>query len=176
MTTATAPAPEPPSLFNQVAKLAGILGSAHFPTGDRAALKRMAPDQPPPLAFYRFAFRELPDHWERQCSAWQTLTAALALSSNQGNPHNPQRPLGRALAEQGYSEARLERLLAAEGDTLNILLLRAARFLAAKGETVDTVDWTDAARLLLTGSDAAQEQIRRGIAGDFYRHLDNNKD
>jgi CRISPR system Cascade subunit CasB len=173
MTTVTNAAPEPPSLWASIAKIAGILASEHFSTGDRAALKRMAPDQPPPLAFYRFAFRELPENWERHRAAWQTLTAAMALSSNHGNPHNPKRPLGRVLAEQGYSEARLERLLAAEGDTLNTLLLRAARFLAAKGEAVD---WADGARLLLTVSDDGREQIRREIAGDFYRNLDNNKD
>lgn len=168
MTTATTPATETESLWASIARLAGILSSEHFPSGDRAALKRMAPDQRPPLAFYRLAFRELPEGWESRRFAWQTLTAGLALASNQGNPHNRNQPLGRALAEQGYSEARLERLLAAEGDTLHILLLRAARFLAAKGETVD---WTDAARLLLTSSDGGKEQIRREIARDFYRNL-----
>jgi CRISPR system Cascade subunit CasB len=172
MTTATTPAPETETLWASIARLAGILSGEHFPTGDRAALKRMAPDQPPPLAFYRFAFRELPEGWEYRRSAWQTLTAGLALSSNHGNPHNPQRPLGRALAEQAYSEARLERLLAAEGSALHTLLLRAARFLAAKGEAVD---WTDAACLLGLGP-KDHEQIRREIAGDFYRNLKDKKD
>lgn len=173
MTTATTPDTETETLWASIARLAGILSGEHFPTGDRAALKRMAPDRPPPLAFYRFAFRELPEGWQSRRSAWQTLTAGLALASNQGNPHNSNRPLGRALAEQGYSEARLERLLAAEDDTLHTLLLRAARFLTTKGETVD---WTDAARLLLTTADDGKEQIRREIARDFYRHLKDKKD
>ena len=173
MTTVTTSATEPETLWATIARLARRLSAEHFSTGDRAALKRMPPDQSPPLAFYRFAFRELPEGWEFQRPAWQALSAGLALSSNHGNPHSPQRPLGRVLAEQGYSEARLERLLAAEGDTLNILLLRAARFLAAKGEAVD---WTDAARLLLTTTDDGKEQIRREIAGDFYRNLKEKKD
>jgi CRISPR system Cascade subunit CasB len=160
----------PVGLRAVISRLAGLLAGEHFPAGDRAALKRMAPDQPPHLAFYRFAFRELPEGWEHQRAAWQTLTAGMALSSNHGNPHDPKRPLGRALAEQGYSEARLERLLAAEGDTLNTLLLRAARFLAAKGEAAD---WSDAARLLgLFSADRDHEQIRREIARDYYRNLD----
>ena len=46
--------------------------------------------------------------------------------------HRPDRGLGKALAEAGYSEARLERLLASEGDTRRSLLIRAARFLASK--------------------------------------------
>jgi len=122
MTTSSTPAPETESLWASIARLAGILSSEHFPTGDRAALKRMAPDQPPPLAFYRFAFRELPEGWEYRRPVWQTLIA---------------------------------------------------RFLAAKAEAVD---WTDAARLLLTYSDDGKEQIRREIAGDFYRNLKDKKD
>lgn len=173
MTTATSPAVETPSLQAIIARLAGTLGSEHFPTGDRAALKRMDPDQPPPLAFYRFAFRELPEGWEHRRSAWQTLTAGMALAGNQGNPHNRDRRLGRVLAEQGYSEARLERLLAASGETLETLLLRAIRYLVAKGETLD---WTDCARLLLVGDDDKRERTRREIAGDYYRNLKENKE
>jgi len=168
MTTATAPASEPDSLWGKIARLGGVLSGEHFPTGDRAALKRMAPDQPPPLAFYRLAFRELPDGWEYRRGAWQTLVAGMALRSGRDNPHNPKRPLGQALAQLSYSEARLERLLAAEGDTLHTLLLRAARFLAAKNESVD---WTDCARLLLAEGDR-HEQIRREIASDYYRNLE----
>jgi CRISPR system Cascade subunit CasB len=168
MTTATVPASEPDSLWGKIARLAGVLSGEHFPTGDRAALKRMAPDQPPPLAFYRLAFRELPEGWEYRRSAWQTLVAGMALRSGRDNPHNQKRPLGQTLAQLSYSEARLERLLAAEGDTLHTLLLRAARFLAAKNESVD---WTDCARLLLTADDR-HEQIRRKIAADYYRNLE----
>jgi len=169
MTTATVPAPEKDSLWSDIAHLGRLLSWERFPTGDRAALKRMAPDQPPPLAFYRLAFRELPDGWEYRRGAWQTLVAGMALRSGRDNPHNPKRPLGQALAQLNYSEARLERLLAAEGDTLNTLLLRAARFLAAKNESVD---WTDCARLLLATEDDKPEQIRREIAGDYYRNLE----
>lgn len=174
MTTATAPDPERSGLWQTIAKIAGILSGENFPGGDRAALKRMAPDQAPPLAFYRFAFRELPDGWERQLTAWQTLTAGIALMCVSQRPHDASQPLGRLLAEHKYSEARLERLLAAEGETLHTLLLRAARFLAAKKESVD---WTDCARLvLITANEAQHEKIRREIAGDYYRNLKDNKD
>lgn len=167
MTTATVPAPEKDSLWSDIARLGRLLSWEHFPTGDRAALKRMAPDRPPPLAFYRLAFRELPENWEYRLGEWQSMVAGMSLLSGHGNPHDPKRPLGKALARLNYSEARLERLLAAEGDTLNTLLLRAARFLAAKKEPVD---WTDCARLLLAEGDR-REQIRREIAGDYYRNL-----
>lgn len=173
MMTASFPVPETPSLWQIIACVAKTLGGEHFPSGDRAALKRMAPDRPPPLAFYRFAFRELPDGWEKQRGSWQTLIAGIALSANQGNPHNRNRPLGRVLAEQGYSEARLERLLAARSETLETLLLRAIRYLVAKGECLD---WTDCARLLLDSEDGKREEIRREIAGDYYRNLKENRE
>lgn len=165
----TASAPETDGFWAVIPRIAGILSGEHFPSSDRAALKRMAPDREPPLAFYRFAFRELPEDWEYQRQAWQAIATGMALSSGHGNPHSRGHPLGRVLAEHRYSEARLERLLAAEGDTLNTLLLRAARFLAAKKEPVD---WTDCARLLLaSGDDGKREQIRRKIAGDYYRNI-----
>lgn len=170
MTTATVPTPEKDSLWAKIPRLAGVLSSEHFPNGDRAALKRMAPDKPPPLAFYRLVFRELAGDWEGRQGACQALVSGMALLSGRKNPHKREQPLGEALAKLKYSEARLERLLAAEGDTLNTLLLRAARFLAAKNEAVD---WTDCARLLLaTKNGKDHEQIRREIASDYYRNLE----
>jgi CRISPR system Cascade subunit CasB len=171
MTTATAPTAqsERTGLWSDISSLARAISADHFPSGDRAALKRMAPDREPPLAFYRLAFSHLPEQWERQRSAWQTLVAGVAIMCAAPRPHDSGRPLGKVLAEHRYSEARLERLLAAEGDTLHTLLLRAARFLAAKKESVD---WTDFARLtLITTNDDQHEKIRREIAGDYYRNL-----
>ncbi|HCB12600.1 MAG TPA: type I-E CRISPR-associated protein Cse2/CasB [Gammaproteobacteria bacterium] len=168
----TLPAPEPPSLAHLIGQVAAIIGSENFPAGERAALKRLAPDRPPSLAFYRFCFqRRLPDGWQNKTGAWQTLLAGLALM---GTPaHNPKRPLGQALAEHRYSEARLERLLAAQDDVLYTLTLRVARFLAAKGESVN---WLDLAQLLLAQDRDKREAVRLKIAGDYYRHQNNEKD
>lgn len=156
---------EPPSLKSLIGRIAGIIGSEDFPTGERAALKRLAPDRPPSLAFYRFCFRYLPESWQRQVGAWQVILAGLALMGTQ--PHRPDRPLGQALAEQRYSEARLERLLAAQDEVLHTLTLRVARFLAAKGESVN---WLDLANLLLAQDRDKHEAVRLKIAGDYYRH------
>lgn len=157
--------PEPPSLGRLIARVAAIIGSEDFSTGERAALKRLAPGQPPSLAFYRFCFQHLPDGWQRQVGAWQVILAGLALMGTQ--PHRPDRPLGQALAEQRYSEARLERLLAAQDEVLHTLTLRVARFLAAKGESVN---WLDLANLLLAQDRDKHEAVRLKIAGDYYRH------
>lgn len=160
----TQPTPET-TLPSRIAQIAALIGSAHFPTGERAALRRMIPGQPPSLAFYRFALGHLPDWWDRNLDTqkdWVTVVAGIALMSP--NAHRPDRGLGVALADAGYVEARLERLLAAEGDTRRILLLRAARFLAAKSTACN---WLDAAQLLFTrGTD--RERLHQRIARDFY--------
>lgn len=99
------------------------------------------------------------------------MLAGLAVMGTQ--PHRPDRPVGQALAEHRYSEARLERLLMARDDVLYTLTLRLARFLAAKGENVN---WLDLANLLLTKDREAQEGVRLKIAGDYYRHQKTDKD
>ncbi|MFZ1830288.1 MAG: type I-E CRISPR-associated protein Cse2/CasB [Candidatus Competibacteraceae bacterium] len=163
--------PEPQSLARLIGRVAGMISSENFPSGDRAALKRLAPDRPPSLAFYRFCFLHLPEGWQNNIGAWQTLLAGLAVMGIK--PHRPDRPVGQALAEHRYSEARLERLLMARDDVLYTLTLRLARFLAAKGESVN---WLDLARLLLTKDREAQQAVRLKIAGDYYRHQKTDKD
>lgn len=158
----TSQAPEP-SLASQVAHIAGVLGSHGFPTGERASLRRLSPGHPS-VAFYRFALRHLPGDWELHLHDWITLVAGMALMSP--TAHRPDRGLGKALADAGYSEARLERLLAAEGSTRRALLLRTVRFLGAKATPFN---WSDAAQLLLVQDEDKRERLHRRIARDFYR-------
>lgn len=161
------------SLAARIGKLAHVLAAEHFPNADRAALKRHATGQPPPLAFYRLWLRYLNDELpsENQTQAWALIAWGLALMGR--NAHRPDRPLGRTLAEAGYSEARLERLLQAPDDVRFELFTSAVRFMAAKGEGFD---WCDAARLLLTTDAEKREQIHRRIAADFYRHQRTDKE
>lgn len=151
-------------LASLIARLTAVLGHPDFPAGDRAALKRMVPGQPPPLEFYRFALRHLPDNWEGHLEDWLTLISAMALMG--ANAYQKGRSFGQALAEEGFSEARLERLLAADDEGRRALFLRAVRYLASKGASFE---WEQAARLLLTRDDARRQEINRRIATDFYR-------
>jgi CRISPR system Cascade subunit CasB len=155
-----------PDLLGSIGRIAGIITSDGFPSGDRAALKRLSPGKPPPLAFYRFAFRHLPEGWEIQEKAWMTIVGGITLMFP--HPHHPDRPVGRALAEAGFPESRLERLLDSDQDVLKTLLLRAARFLSAK---METINWNDFARLLLTKDPNKLEATRLKIARDYYRNL-----
>jgi CRISPR system Cascade subunit CasB len=153
------------SLPKTIGRIAALLDSTDFPNGQRAALRRNTPGRPPNLDFYRFAFMNLPSEWVHNRDAWMTIVAGIAIMHPQA--HRPDRPMGRALAESGYSESRLERLLAAEGEVLCQLVMRAARFLAAKNESAN---WIDFASLMLTTHDAEKrERARMRIASDFYR-------
>lgn len=155
------------TLAGTVARLAGVIASPHYPTADRAALRRWAPGQPMPLAFYRLWLRhagsDLPP--ESQTAAWMALAWGLA---TMGHAHQSERALGQALAESRYSEGRLERLLAAPHALRTDLFMSAVRFLAAKNERFD---WSEAAAFLLATDTDKRESIHRRIASNYYRHL-----
>lgn len=167
--TAPAPtAPVEPTLGSDVARLAGVIGSPHFPGGDRAALRHWAPGQPVPLAFYRLWLRHLGSDLppENRTEAWMAIAWAIATLGE--GCHDPKRPFGQALAESGYSEGRLERLLSAPDDVRIDLFMSAVRFLAAQGERFDG---RDAAQLLLTLDADKREGLHRRIATAYFRHL-----
>lgn len=156
------------SLGTSIGRIASILSSERFPTGDRAALRRITPGETPSLAFYRFAFEYLPDNWDATAGSrkdWMTLVAGMAVMSP--DAYRPDRRFGTALAEGGYAESRLERLLSAKDDARRILFLRAVRFLRAK---TLPFNWVDAARLLLTRDVEKREAVHRQIARNFFAH------
>ncbi len=82
------------------------------------------------------------------------------------NAHNIGVGLGKALGLEGYSEARLERLLLSKDDVRRILFLRAVRFLAAKSKPFN---WLDGARFLLVRDAGKKEALNLRIARDFYQ-------
>jgi CRISPR system Cascade subunit CasB len=151
-----------------VARIARLLAQAHYPNGDRAALKRWSPGQPLPLAYYRLWLQHLRAEppSDAQAIPWMATVWGLALAGV--DAHRPQRPLGRALAESGFAQARLERLLSAPEALRLDLYGSAVRFLGAKGEGCN---WTEWARYLLTHDPEARERLHRGIARSYYQHL-----
>lgn len=151
-----------------VPEMAAVLKSENFPSGERAALKRMGMDGEAPLAFHRFVLRHVdpPLQADSLMKVWRTLICSLAIQRDGG--FDPARPLGQSLAETGYSEKRLERLLSASGETLYRLALRAARQIAAKGVSAD---WRQMADLLFSRDPGGRETVNRRIARDYYRTL-----
>jgi CRISPR system Cascade subunit CasB len=156
------------SLAATVGRLAQRIGAAHFSNGDRAALRRWAPGQPLPLAFYRLWLRQMDGELpaEANTEAWMLLAWSLATLG--ADAHAPERPWGQALAESGFAEGRLERLLSAPADVRPDLFMAAMRFLAARGERFD---FAEAARFLLTTDEGKREHVHRRLAQAFYRHL-----
>ena len=163
MTRQRSPADDRPALATTIAALAHRIDT--LDPGDRAVLRRGDPEAEPSLVFVKLALRTpLPD-WEANVPAWQTIAAGMALLLPPGG-RSAGPGLGRALADSDFSEARLERLLAAEGATLRGLFLRACRFLAARSVAID---WLDAARLLLTRKPDAARQARLHVATSYFR-------
>lgn len=155
---------EPKPLALTVELLASALASGEVGAGDTAILKRMEIHQRPSVAFMRIAYRYLPEQWENQTLQWMAITAGMAWMNP--HSHNKGSRVGQVLAEHGYSEIRLERLLSADQAVLPMMLMRAAYFLSARQSPVD---WTEFASLLLVEEQDECERIRLAIARDFYR-------
>ncbi|NBB84656.1 MAG: hypothetical protein GVY12_00305 [Bacteroidetes bacterium] len=100
-------------------------------SGDRAELRRISPERPFTPALWKLLLdmdqHDAPpwsaqEQWERR---WATLLMGLAFCAEL---HDYTRSLGSALAEAGYSELRLVRLLRAEGEQLEVHLRRLAQY------------------------------------------------
>lgn len=161
-----------------------------FRRGDLADLRRMAPENPGPPAYWRLmANHHLLEYSEEVEEKWARIIQGIALmtpnSSTQEHPksaHNPRMPLGRALYLGGeerreipfYHEQRLNRLLQASGPTLKANLNTLFRTLSQHSIAFN---WRDMARLILAEDydpDASQ-RVRRRIARDYYQAEYNSK-
>jgi hypothetical protein len=155
---------EPPLLSRQTfAILRDIL--AHATPDDRARLRTMfLPD--PPLTFWKMMASVPEEQTENEhCLAiWKIVLRAL------GDIGQSSSSLGRALAEQGFPENRMERLLTASGSSLPGLIEEALRWLSS--HHVQTVDLSILASLGLAdtlGDLQARDWSRRQIALDYVR-------
>ncbi len=147
-------------------------------SGEQADLRRLAPHEPASPTFYKIAalFLEpngfLPSGEPFRLKSeqkWACILAGIALLQGL---HEPNRNLGTALAEAGYSELRFVRLLRAQGESLFEAVRGAVRYLASKGAPVDVADFANL--LLSEGLDHAEE-ARRTIARSYYSAINENK-
>lgn len=163
---------ERPSMASVISIIAGLLrGRGTISVGDVAALRRMDPRRPA-AAFFKVEGLVLDEHLPGDAAAraeletrWAAIIVGLACL---GTLHDPSQRLGFALADAQYSELRFARLVRADSDRLADELPALARFLAAKGTSVD---WTAAAQLILSAGYANEEPIRRHLARDYYGSL-----
>ena len=158
--------------------IARYLAAEHFPRGDLAALRRMAPGAPDARApaFYRIAARYGLFGSPARERAWALAVHGMALMTRtagaERSSHNPRVAVGRALyrgdrvGERAfYSADRLDRLLAARGDIFESLVARLCRTLGRAGLSFD---WGEMVMFLLA-SDGPRADIARGrIAAHYY--------
>jgi len=155
-------------------RLAFLVGET-LGNGPRAELRRLDPFRAAtwPAAFWRRFAEDIEPHLgahidEAAQRAWAAVLAGMALL-----PHAPVHP-GAALAREGYSEMRCNRLLSARDERQIDEFLTAVRFLAAKR---GKADWTQLAQLVLLHPDSPQgDGLRRRFAGAYYRTLAKTKD
>lgn len=155
-----------------IATIAGKIGHKDFPTGDRAALRRLDPENPSygglavVLRVMRNAGAKIDGIGDDHLARWVLLVHAMSLMSAPDRSPHAKGDSGGVLHEAGYSEARLMRLLEARGTTRDGLLIRLARFLAAKNLRID---WTGLARLVLDDEDGeGAERTRLALARGYY--------
>ena len=142
--------------------------------GDAASLRRMNPDNPDSVAFWRLMVRAgmpgAPD-----VRKWGLIVNGMAIMAHgAGLAHKPKIPVGRALYRGSgkrvpvYSEHRLSALLAARGTVLHRLLERLFRMLASEG---CGFDWREMAWFILNEGENEDraDRARIEIARAYYR-------
>lgn len=173
---AEAPPATPMTIPSVVARIAHAFEKRLSP-GERAELRRMSPEDPGCPVFWRIMAQDLepagllPGGESARLESERRWAAVLSgMAVMQDLLQTGRRP-GHALAEAGFSEQRLVRLLRARRETLEDALQGVARFLASKGEAVD---WGPLAQLILQQDEERGESIRRAIARDYYGSLPKN--
>lgn len=160
------------TIASLVNTLAGLLRSSPaLSQADIAGLRRMDPRRPA-AAFFKIEGLALDPHLPGDAARradletrWATVVLGLA---HAGDLHQPERRLGYALVDAGFSELRFARLVQSDADQLVDELPLLARFLAAKGVPAD---WSEAARLMLSAGRGDEDDTRRHLARDYYGAL-----
>lgn len=155
-----------------LAKLFSGQSRARLDPGQTARLRRLDPEAPSEPAFWAIVAGTLegtlpPDgEVAARRDAESRWAVALRAMATLADLYDPACRLGRALAEAGYAEMRLQRLLSCPADRLPVEVQTAARFLAAKKTATD---YTDIVLLAVLDQPESAEQTRRGIARDYFR-------
>jgi CRISPR type I-E-associated protein CasB/Cse2 len=152
--------------------VAARIGRPEYPPGNLAQLRRLEPGQPEGSAYWRLVADHLPEAFDNCGLGWAfaaTLRGMALAAPFHRLERGERRSMGQALAEMDVSDARLLRLLRADGDALPRELRRLARLVQAKGDKA-RFDWTEAMWLLWTAGRGG-EGNRRKIAKEYYRVL-----
>lgn len=159
-------------LNRAVGKIAGRMGpDGGMSNGDIAELRRISSENPFTPALWKVLFDyDLENAWlGLDQDAYERRMATLLMGmAHCAGLHDYGTPLGKALAEAGWSELRFVRLMEARGETLESLIRRLAQYLSSKGQPAN---WVDVAWLLLQqeGDKAGEQRLR--ISRKYYGAL-----
>ena len=165
-----------PADHRNAAKIATRLTRRDITSGDMAGLRRLNPRRPTESAFWKVCSQLGIDQSSPELvNSWAIIFRMIAAGTKVGEaqtdgPHDGNLPLGKALAQGGYSQNRLKTLLDADATALVPIVERMAGFLHSKGQKFNC---NDAARLVMTELRSAEQQDRdrTRIARDYYRQL-----
>lgn len=155
-----------------VHRISAAIASGAISAGDTAELRRLKAEDPAAPAFWKVLAAYVAPNWsfpkagpalddtERR---WAVILNALAYLPGLDEPR---RNLGGALAEAGFSELRLVRLLRASDERLADSIRKAAHYLASKAEPANLADLAD---LVLSEGRDWSEGVRRRIARAYYQ-------
>ena len=152
------------TLPDVIGRIAGAMARDLIGPGERAELRRLDVAHPHSPAFWKIMTAWIgPAQTLESETRWAIVLSGFA---RLGPPlHKRGARLGRALANAGYSELRLLKLLKVKGPTFADAVRRLCGFLAAKAEPVD---WIELARFILTTDEQKADELRRNIARDYY--------
>jgi CRISPR type I-E-associated protein CasB/Cse2 len=142
--------------------------SGPLPKADVAEMRRMRHDRVQSVTLWRLLVRYEIDASPEDEVRWSLLMRA---AGRLGAKHTPSVFLGEALVKAGVSEARLSRLLRADGTTLLDQVAGLIDRLYACRDTIPGVDLRDFERLLATRPDTeVGMRVRQKIARAYFRN------
>ena len=164
-------------------ELAGNIAGRSFSPGDRAALRRMDPDNPDAASFWRLLADKgqlgspaLERKWALIMHGIAIMTPTVSRETGGRSAHDGNMPVGRALylgtdmqrEKAFFSEQRFNRLLTARGDMLRTLLIRMFRTLASADVSFN---WREMAQFILNQDydEERTEELRHRMAREYYR-------
>jgi CRISPR system Cascade subunit CasB len=158
----------PVDFGKSVGSIAKRMWKGGLSTGDMADLRRVSPDNPFTPVLWRILLSQNLDKtpgwysqetWERR---WATLLMGMAHCNGL---HHFNIPLGKALAEAGWSELRFVQLMRSRDEMLEDHIRRVAQYLSGKKQSAN---WVDMAKLLFYQSGKTGEEIRLSISRTYY--------
>jgi CRISPR type I-E-associated protein CasB/Cse2 len=163
------------SLYEIVGRLDRAISEELISTGELAELRRLDVEQPDQPAYWKILTTYILSDRDRLSGKEETGWAMVlnGMAHMAPSVHDPDRSLGRVLADNDYHEMRLLRFLRERGEAFRSGVRRVARYLGRQGEPVD---WGQFAAFILSDyGGEAHEELCRSIARDYYLHIEQDE-